>query len=258
MAKRKERKFGEVPAWALQGPWNVRNYDLRAEHFMGMALKAGERTFPFLRLPQNRFAGEETADLWLWLEFWFRHLGASVHTVPRTVALFLDGTIGALNVPEERPEEIDPTFESTALWEPTDWLRRKVEPPEPALDPKARARVLAEWRGRIHSRDKLKNHPDLEPEVWDAMSGEEVREMYLRAGIIRPADAELLINGRGPPYPPGTRVNWVQAEAHREATAGGQVRGKNPWKRLSDETLRAMYPKHGDEHAAVRKPDDPV
>ena len=174
--------------------------------------------FPYLRLPRNRFRGEETADLWLWLEFWLRHLGG----VPATVGLFLEGVIGALNVPEERPEEIDPTFEPTILWEPTDWLRYRVEPPDPVVDPQVMARIRRQ--------------------IGEAFGDER----------------GLLIDGRGPPYPPGTIVNWEQAVAHYEATASARSAGKNPWKRLSDETLRAMYPKHGDEHAAVRKPDDPV
>jgi hypothetical protein len=90
---------------------------------------------PYLRLPGKIEEGEEIADYIGWMQYFIRHLGG----FPRQVRMFVEGYIGALNVPENRPEEFDPAFSRLAIW----------APPHPD--------ILAErqWRERADRRPPL-------------------------------------------------------------------------------------------------------
>jgi hypothetical protein len=86
----------------LTGPITVKNYDQRMEAY---GLKMGwEDNWPFLsRDPMI----EGTADQGAWDLYFRDHLGG----FPPTYRLFRDGVIRYLNMPEERPELFDPTYD---------------------------------------------------------------------------------------------------------------------------------------------------
>jgi hypothetical protein len=120
---------------------------------------------------------------------------------------------------------------------------------------------------------------------WDARAAEQLREREEFWGFVdippeipRRNVANLLVRSTHPDYrlyvawseradPRHWRWDeegrgiWVGLGALDEIRSGPGAR--DPWKALSAETLRAMYPKRsdpddGDQHATVRQPDDPV
>jgi len=111
MAKGTRREFGKIPEWAKQGPVTKANYDLRAEEYMATMSKAGRSLTPFLRLPGTYGTDDEdipTADHDGWVEYWIWL--SSGYGFPRQVAMFFEGRMKALNVPEITPEEFDIKF----------------------------------------------------------------------------------------------------------------------------------------------------
>ena len=111
MKSPKKREFGKVPDWALKGNVTLRNYDLRAEFHMANSTKSFT---PYLRLPGKIEEGEEIADYIGWMQYFMLHLGG----FSRQVRMFVEEQIGALNVPEQTPEEFDPMFKRRPVWAP--------------------------------------------------------------------------------------------------------------------------------------------
>jgi hypothetical protein len=107
MAKAKRRGYGEIPTWAMGGNVNLGNYDLRAEFYMKTRSDAGREETPYLRLPHLRSEDETVADFPGWMQYFIRHLGG----YPRTVRMWLEGYMTALNVPENKPEQFDEMFD---------------------------------------------------------------------------------------------------------------------------------------------------
>jgi len=105
--KGKTRGYGEIPTWAMGGNVNLRNYDLRAEFYMKTRSDAGRKDTPYLRLPHLRSDDEVVGDFPGWMQYFMRHLGG----YPRTVRMWLEGGLPALNVPEDKPEAFDPMFD---------------------------------------------------------------------------------------------------------------------------------------------------
>ena len=91
------------------GPITAKNFDERMKVY-GMRMN-WEDNWPFLSRDPNL---EGTADKAAW-ELYFRdHLG----DFPPTYRLFRDGVIRYLNVPEERPELFDPSYQPAGIKRP--------------------------------------------------------------------------------------------------------------------------------------------
>jgi len=101
MRPKPKRKFGEIPAWAKEGPITGRNYDLRAEWY-GAKVKQWGDNWPFLSHDDTFPA---TADEVAW-DAYFRSLDG----MPTVYRMFRDGIIRHMNVPEARPELFDTTW----------------------------------------------------------------------------------------------------------------------------------------------------
>jgi len=98
--------------WAKTGAVTLENYDLRAEWIMSLASKGGNSEHSYLRLPGKCAEDEVVGDFWGWLEYWLHFLGG----LPRQPRMFIEGYLGALNVPNEKPEDFDPPFQRSKVW----------------------------------------------------------------------------------------------------------------------------------------------
>ena len=97
------RKFGEIPAWAQTGPITLTNYDLRAEAY-GVKVKQWGESWPFL---SHEPSEPPTANEDAWSRYFWEHLGG----YPKSFQLFRGGQIRYFNVPDERPELFDPSYD---------------------------------------------------------------------------------------------------------------------------------------------------
>ena len=193
-----KRKIGEVPEWAKTGDWTIRNYDLRMEWLMSLAAKEGQKSFPYLRLPENLEPNEETADLQGWLEFWLRYLGG----FPEQPRLFWTGHMKALNVLKEKPEQVEPSFKRLAIWQ-SPWpikLEDQRSAPRfhgdnkfnvfvPTFAPQYDAMVEAGGRAGVSLEDKnrrgdwvplgwLEDNQPVRKSRWQPLSDDALRALY--------------------------------------------------------------------------------
>ena len=107
MAK-KDRKWGEIPAWMIKAPVTLLNYDQKAEHH-GVKLAGLKDNWPFV---SNRENEEDTANREAWEDYFWKHLGGW----PRSYRLFRDGVIPSYNFPTVIPEEFDTSYRSPKQW----------------------------------------------------------------------------------------------------------------------------------------------
>ena len=126
-------------------------------------------------------------------------------------------------------------------WELRDQVEReeKAEPLEYRI--KAHARIMAEYRAGLHSKHKLKPHPDLPAETWNSMTGEQVRELYERENIAHVFIGQIIPlknreNGKG--------GKWETPETMRKKHNLTQ----DQWDAIPDS------PKRGDYWQGVRWP----
>jgi hypothetical protein len=105
---------------------------------MANALKTGKSETSYLRLPHRCDEDEVIADFSGWIQYFVRHLGG----YPRQVRMFIEGAMETLNVPAEKPEIFDPTFERSQDWilprssamADLQWRERAKTRPPPAVD----------------------------------------------------------------------------------------------------------------------------
>jgi hypothetical protein len=87
------------------GNITLQNYDKRME-IHGKAIKQWGDEWPFLSRDPNI---PSTANEAAWHEYFRNHLGG----FPKTYQLYKNGHIRYLNMPEELPENFDPTYHIT-------------------------------------------------------------------------------------------------------------------------------------------------
>src|SRR5215475_5692870 len=107
---KQQRKFGEIPLWAKQGPINLKNYDLRVENY-GAEIKKWRDHWPFLSSDPG---WPSTADHGAWHYYFESHLGG----FPPSYQAFMLGKMKFLNMPEATPELFDTSFEAWTTYPP--------------------------------------------------------------------------------------------------------------------------------------------
>jgi hypothetical protein len=97
-----KRKIGEIPAWAMKGPIDLKNFALRAEWYGYRVMQWGS-DWPFLSSDPDM---PGTADVRAWSRYFTAHLGG----YPPVFELFRNGTIRFFNVPDMKPEDFDASY----------------------------------------------------------------------------------------------------------------------------------------------------
>jgi hypothetical protein len=111
MEKWQEKKLDDIPAEVKTAPVTLWNYDQKAGWY-GYALMKWADKWPFLSRDPER---PGTADEGEWDLYFRDHLSG----FPKTYALFRNGRIRYLNMPDHKPEAFDASYHPN----PRAWLK---------------------------------------------------------------------------------------------------------------------------------------
>ena len=163
----RERKFGEIPAWARPGPVTGKNYPFRAEAYCAAIGDARGRMHPTVKKGMPEFY-----EWWEYFERHLKHIPVNFQTIidePHSQREF--------SVPELRPEEFDGSFIHNRAWSSRQrtWEDSNTEE-EKAEYVTAMNRELIDLGFSFGGSPKLVETPDrvrdkyqISPEQWNAI-----------------------------------------------------------------------------------------
>lgn len=152
-----ERRFGEIPDWAKQGPIDLKNYNFRVEWHCVQCSTKRAGVHPTITLGSNNFR--------LWHEYFAVHLGG----LPWAMRALIDGQIQVMSVPEDIPQWFDPSFTPSADY-------RVVLPRDPEVSEEEDARMRQKFADLLRSLGRTKRVEVRK--TFRRYTGDELTAMY--------------------------------------------------------------------------------